>query len=224
VRRWAAGAALVTLGFLASPAAVPVYDGVNAPDEPYKHVGTSPAPVSATTSAPVTGGRSASLQLKTPENGPQVLVDLGSGAFSATSTTVSLTATPLAGDGALPRGDFDGNVYRITAGPGAALQPQTAQGFLFLRAAEMTNPAPVIVHRATATGAWAEVKTTRAGTDILSTPFRELGDYAVVRLPGAKALSSGGLSLVRVLLLAGGVLVLLTITVLVLRRPRTDED
>jgi hypothetical protein len=137
---------------------------------------------------------------------------------------MTLTATPLAPDGTPPRGTFDSNVYRITASPGAVLQPETAQGFLFLRAAIMTRPSPVIVHRKAAADPLVEVRTTLAGTDILSTPFRELGDYAVVRLPGSKPLTAGGLSLVRVLLISGGVLALLTLTVLVLRRPRPDDD
>lgn len=224
MRRWLAGALLVSVGWLASPAAVPVYDGVGSPDEPYRYVGKSPAPAAVSLTVPASGGVSASLQLKSSESGPQVIVDLGAGAFSATGTAVTLTATPLRPDGSPPRGSIDGNVYRIAAAPGAVLRPEATQGFLFLRAAVMTRPDPVIVHRTAATGPWTELKTTRSGTDNLSTPFRALGDYAVVRLPGSKPLDAGGLSLVRVLLLGGGVLLLLTVTVLVLRRPRAEQE
>lgn len=228
MRRWLAGAALVTLGLLASPGAVPVYDGVGTPDEPYRFVGKDPAPTSVVQEVPLSGGASASLQLKSAESGPQVVVDLGAGAFRTTSSasSFSATATPVLPDAApVPRGELDGNVYRIAVTGDVRLDPETAQGFLFLRAAVMTTPDPVLVHRLTPTDPWVEVKTTRAGRDNLSTPFREVGDYAVVRLPGSTPLdSSGGLSTTRVLLLAGGVLLLLVLTVLVLRRPQPDED
>lgn len=224
-RRWLAAALLVTVGWLASPQAVPVYDGVGAPDEPYKYAGTSSAPATASVTAAMSGGGSAALQLKSSENGPQVLVDLASGAFSGSGPSVTVTATPLPPDGTPARGTIDGNVYRITASGGAVLHPENTQGFLFLRAAVMTKPDPVVVHRDSPTGRWTELPTTRAGRDILSTPFRALGDYATVRLPGSRPLSaSGGLSLTRGLLLGGGVLLLLVVTVLVLRRPRPAED
>jgi hypothetical protein len=58
----------------------------------------------------------------------------------------------------------------------------------------------------------------------MATTFKAVGDYAVVRLPGSKPISSGGLGLTRVLFLGGGVLLLVVITVLVLRRPHDDED
>jgi hypothetical protein len=219
-RRLAAGLLLVTVGWLASPSAVPVYDGVGAPDEPYRYVGRGNAPVAASATVPARGGASAAVQVKSVENGPQVLLDVAAGAFTTAADTVTLTATPVAGDGQqAPQGTVDGNVYRVTAGPGATLHPDVAQGFLFLRAAVMTTPDPVVVHRATPADAWVTVKTVRTGRDILSTPFRALGDYAVVDLPGAKPLSSGGgIGTTRLLLLGGGVLVLVVITVLVLRR------
>ncbi len=222
MRRWLLGALVVTVGFLVTPNAVPIYDGVGS-DDPYRYVGKSSAPTAVSLSAPVTAGSSGALQLRSAENGPQVLVDLAAGAFRAAGTQVTLTATPLKADGTPPTGRFDGNLYRLEVTPGATLLPAASQGYLFLRAAVMTKPDPVLVHRTRPTDPWVAVTTVRAGRDILSTPLKALGDYAVVRLPGAKPLSSAGLSLVRVLLIGGGVLVLLTITVLVLRRPRTDE-
>lgn len=218
MRRWAAGLVLVALGALASPSAVPVYDGVGAPDQPYRYVGRSPAPSAASATVAAARGVSSALQVRSSESGPQVLLDLGPGAFAVTGPTVTVTATPLAPDGTPPRGSFDGNAYRVAASSGATLRPDSTQGFLFLRAAEMTRPDPVVVHRATPTSAWTQVPTTRAGNDILSTPFRELGDYAVVRLPGAAPLGSGGLGLTRVLLVAAGVLVLLALGVVLVRR------
>ncbi|MCU1595183.1 MAG: hypothetical protein JWO12_2575 [Frankiales bacterium] len=224
MRRWLAGMAVISLGFLATPGAVPVYDGVGQPDDPYRYAGKQPAPVAVSTTAKVVGGSSAALQLQSAETGPQVLIDLAAGAFSATTREITFSATPQTPDGSAPRGEFDGNSYHVVASPGATLRPEVAQGFLFLRAAVMTKPSPVIVHRTNPTDPWAQVPTNLSGRDIVSTPFRDLGDYAVVRLPGSKPLTAGGLSIGRVLLLGAGVLALLTITVLVLRRPRGDED
>ena len=227
MRRLAAALLVVGLGWLASPSAVPVYDGVGQPDEPYRYVGRSDAPKPVSATARVQGGASASLQLQSPENGPQVLVDLAAGAFASSGSVVTVTATPLEGDGQrAPQGTVDGNVYRITASPGATLRPEVAQGYLFLRAAEMTRPDPVLVHRDGPTEAWQKVRTTKTGRDVLSTPFRALGDYAVVDLPGAAPLSDGGSgwTRTRVLLLGGGVLVLLVLTVLVLRRSGGEHE
>lgn len=220
VRRWLAGLAVVTLGALASPGGIPVYDGVGSPDEPYRLVGTSPAPSTAMTTVRVTGGRAADVKLRSSESGPQVLLDLAAGAVHSSADEVVLTAEPLAGDTRPPRGELDGNIYRITATGDATVDPANAQGFLFLRANVMTQPDPVVVHRVAPADPWVEQKTSRAGRDVLATPLRELGDYAVVRLPGSTSIdTSGGLRLGRLLLLVGGVLVLLVITVLVLRRP-----
>jgi hypothetical protein len=227
MRKLAVAVLLVALGRLASPAAVPVYDGIGAPDEPYKYVGGQrPPAASVSTTVAVRAGSSSPVQVRSAEQGPQVLLDLAAGAFAATSPTLTVTSTPLKADGtAVPQGTIDGNVYRITATPGARLQPERAQGFLFLRAAVMTKPDPVVVYRDTDRDPWEKVKTVRAGRDILSTPFLALGDYAVVRLPGSEPQSqAGGLSGARLALLIGGVLVLVVLTVLVLRRSRPEEE
>lgn len=226
MRRLLVALLLVTAGALASPAVVPVYDGVGQPDEPYRYVGAAdaPAPVSAT--VPVTEGGSAPLRLASPEKGPQVLVDLAAGAFRARGRSVTLTATPLAGEGsAAPQGTVDGNVYRISVSGGAVLKPQAAQGFVFLRAAVMTQPDPVVVHRLRPTDPWERVRTVRAGRDVLSTPFVALGDYAVVDLPGAVPLEdAAGLSATRFALLVGALLLLAAVTLLLLRRHAAEPS
>ena len=220
--RWLAGAALVAAGWLASPGSVPVYDGLGT-DEPYRTVGGNPAPTSATVSAPVDNGRAGALQLRTGETGPQLLIDLAAGTFTSTAPTVTLTGNPFTPDGTPPRGTFDGNGYRITVSPGATLQTDGTP-YLFLRANVMTKPAPVIVHRTAATDPWTEVPTSTTGRDILATSFKALGDYAVVRLPSSKPVNASGVGTTRILFLGAGVLLLVVITVLVLRRRPVDED
>jgi hypothetical protein len=213
MRRWLAGLALVCLGWLAAPSAVPVYDGIGSPDEPYRYAGKTPAPGVAT----VTVRPGEGLEVKSSESGPQVLLDLGEGSLRSTDRTVTLTATPLTPDGVPPRGSFDSNAYRIAASDGATLDAGKAQGFLFLRAAVMTRPDPVIVHRSGSGGAWREVKTARVGQDILSTPFRALGDYAVVQLPGAKPTAAVSASTSRWLQIGGVVVAALVLGALVIR-------
>ena len=217
-RTWCAGLLLVCAGALASPSAVPVYDGVGSPDEPYRYVGHNPAPGTATVSVRAGDG----FELKTGESGPQLLIDLGAGALLSPARDVTVTATPLPSDGPLPRGTFDGDVYRVAA-PGARLDAAKAQGFVFLRAAVMTKPDPVIVFRDAAARPWTEVRTSRAGTDIVSTPFRALGDYAVVRLPGSKPTASISASTSRLLQIGGVVLAALVLGALVIRSRRSPE-
>jgi hypothetical protein len=222
MRRWLAGGLLVTVGWLASPSSVPVYDGIGT-DEPYRFVGKSPAPTSAAATVDVHSGVADAVEFKTAETGPQLIVSLSSGSLEASTTTLTMTVRPIAAEGTPPRGTFDGNVYRITATPPATVS-KDASGFVFLRAAVMTKPKPVVVFRTGAGEAWREVSSSAYGRDNLATPFKAIGDYAVVRLPGSTSINAGGLGLTRVLFLGGGVLLLVVITVLVLRRPREDED
>ena len=222
MRKWLAATVLVTLGWLASPGTVPVYDGIGT-DDPYRFVGKSPEPTSASASVTVSGGVSQGVDIKTDETGPQLIVSLSSGSLQSSAARLTLAAAPLAPDGALPRGTFDSNAYRISATPAATVSPD-ASGFVFLRVDVMTKPRPVVVFRKGSGDAWREVSTSPYGRDNLATPFKALGDYAVARLPGSKPISSGGIGLTRGLALGGGVVLLIVITVVVLRRPREDED
>lgn len=220
MRRWLAALAVVTLGWAASPGAVPVYDGVGVPDDPYRYLDRATGVTQVVEVGPTSSG---ALALRTAETGPQAIVDAGAGALrAAVAGTSTVTVTPVATGAAPPQGGLDGVVYRVAATGGAQVSP-TAQGFLFLRAAVMTRPDPVIVHRDTPTGVWVALPTARPGRDVMSVPFRALGDYAVVRRPGSAPLSAGGLMGGRLLLLAGGILVLLALTIVVLRRPRGDR-
>jgi hypothetical protein len=152
-----------------------------------------------------------------------VVLDLGEDALPTTAAQVTMTATPLAPDGTPPRGTIDGNVYRITVTAPARLDPAKAQGFLWLRAAVMTDPDPVIVHRAKPTDPWVEQKTRRVGRDIMSTPFRAVGDYAVVRLPGSKPIESLSGSSSNLLRIGGVVLAALVLGAQVIRSPRAPD-
>ncbi|MCW2545236.1 MAG: hypothetical protein JWM40_2788, partial [Frankiales bacterium] len=154
------------------------------------------------------------------ESGPQVLLDLGDGAFTTTASDLTVTASPLLPDGVPPRGAFDGNAYRISVSAPAQLLPDKAQGYLFLRAAVMTSPDPVVVHRARPQDPWVEQRTSRVGRDNLSTPFRAMGDYAVIRLPGAKPIESIAPSTSKWLRIGGIVVAALVLGALIIRSRR----
>ncbi len=222
MKRWLAALMLVTVGWLASPGSVPVYDGIGT-DEPYRFVGKDPAPTDARVTVSVTDGAADNLTLTTGETGPQLNLDLPSAALRGTGPSLTIAAEPVTPDGTPPRGTFDGNAYRISATKGTTIAPDVAP-YVYLRAAVMTKPFPVIVHRRTPSDPWQEVHSQRGGNDIIAASFTELGDYAVVRLPGSKPINAGGIGATRLIFIGGGVVLLVVITVLVLRRPREDDD
>jgi hypothetical protein len=95
---------------------------------------------------------------------------------------------------------------------------------LYLRVAVNSNPEPVIETRANPKATWTPLPSTLAGADVLGTPFRGLGDYAVVRRTGSTTVKpASSLTFPRVALLVGGILLLLALTITVLRRlPGSD--
>ena len=222
MKRWLAAALLVTAGWLASPGSVPVYDGIGT-DEPYRFVGKDPAPTDARVTVAVTDGAADNLVLTTGETGPQLRLDLAAAALRGTGSSLTLAAEPITADGSPPRGTFDGNAYRISASQGTTVATGGSP-YVYLRAAVMTKPFPVVVHRLTPSDPWQEVDSQRGGNDIMAASFTQLGDYAVVRLPGSKPINAGGIGTTRLIFIGGGVVLLVAITILVLRRPRPDDD
>lgn len=219
MRRWLAALAVVTVGWAASPGAVPVYDGVGVPDEPYRFLSKA---LGGTQVVQVGPSTSTALSLRTSEQGPQAIIDASEGALRAPTTRTATVSIEPVDPGAAPtQGTLDSVVYRVTTTAGSV--SPTVQGFLFLRAAVMTKPDPVIVHRNTPTSAWTALRTARPGRDVLSVPFQALGDYVVVRLPGSKPLTAGQVRGTQLLELAVGIAVLLALAVLVLRGPREHE-
>lgn len=223
-RRVGAALLLVALGRLLSPAAVPVYDGLGAPDEPYRYVArpsdgprTADATV-ARASSPLVGGRTKNgMSVTSAESGPQVSVYLPPKALAATGDSVVVTATPLAPQDA-PRGThIDGNVYEVrfqAAGP-VSLTEKAALAQILMRATTARQPPPVMEHRASATAPWEPLKTFRSGNDVYVASFREQGQYALVFSTG-----SSGSSSTSYLVLGGVVLLVVVVVVVRLRAAR----
>lgn len=186
--------AFACLGFAVAlgPTAVPIYDGIGNPDEPYRYVdppanyrATKPA-TTATGTLKVTNGRSGSAQINTDEYGPQLALYVPVGAFSVPdgATDVTVTATPVSAPGTQPPdGTLEGNVYRVSAtAPGGTVDLiglDTQAPVLDLRAPTARQPGPVFEHYEN--GEWTPYKTSRVGTDIYRTRMGALGDWALVR-------------------------------------------
>ena len=229
MRRWLAGLALVIAGWLATPNAVPIYDGVGTPDEPYRYANASPAarPETVTRQVPTLPGATqvAAVRVQTSEQGPQLLLDLPAGQLTGITLPSNVTVTVEARepDGLLPRGAFDGNAYRILTNP-ATRAVTNREGFVFLRAAVMTQPAPIIVHRAIPGGPWQELTTQRAGRDIVAANLAGLGDYAVARLPGSTPVKAAPRNRMLLIFLSVLTLMLVTITLVYLRNSSAERE
>ncbi len=221
-RRWLAGAALVAVGWLASPQPVPVYDGVSAPDEPYRYVaataGSSPAaaPTSSSISTPVKDGRGTNgLSVTTKETGPQFSLFLPPQSLAAAST-ITVVVEPSAPVDQPVGAKVDGNVYTVAltsaSGP-VTLTEKAGISTVYLRATTAKQPGPSLYFRATSADPWKVERTSRGGQDFYVGNFPGPGQYA---LAFAQAHSKGGGPPVVALVIIG-VLVLLVVVVLVVR-------
>jgi hypothetical protein len=228
-RRWAVGALLVSLGWLASPSAVPVYDGLGQPDEPYRYV-TAPKgatktvpPEGVTATSPVKDGRNTNgLSVQTAEQGPQVSVFLPQFSLASDGSLITVRITPEAPVGGPAGMEVDGNVYRVEltdpAGP-VTLTERAAVATLYLRATSQEQPQPTMYYRPSPSGEWKALSTTAGGLDVRVASFVGAGDYVVARAPSKD--DGGGAPVLPLVLV--GVLVLLVGVVLVVRLRASTE-
>lgn len=230
-RRWAAGALLVALGWLASPHAVPVYDGVGQPDEPYRYVSppagatTTAAATSAAGQTPLRAGRSTNgMSIQTAEQGPQFSLFLPPGALAGPGSAVQVRAEPKAPTDQPAPATVDGNVYVVTltdpAGP-VTLTDKAAIATLYLRSTTQRTPGPTLYHRADATAPWQRLQTSRGGFDVYVASFVGAGEYALAFAPKAAA-KDGGSSIVLPVVLLGGFVLLVAVVVTVRLRAASD--
>ncbi len=224
LRLAAAALAIVTIGLLATDQPVPIYDGLGFPDQPYRLLGngTRGEPIVATGTAHVgADGRSEALSARSNESGPQVVLELGAGAYrGAPGSTIKLTATPVPTTEAPADGTPDSNTYRVVASSTAGTATQTAsaaQGFVFLRAVTVSDPPPQILHRAGPGAPWTALPSSITGQDIVSASYAGAGDYLLLRPTGAKDARQGSGLITRLFEIAFGLL-LLSVLVLVSRR------
>jgi hypothetical protein len=227
-RRLLLAVVALAVAWVAAPGAVPLYDGISVPDEPYRYVAPpagyrhTAAPLSAKASVAVSDGTNATtLYVNTDEQAPQVAVVIPGRLVTVPAAARSLTvaAVPLAPDRQPAKGTIDGNVYRVSASAGASFAPPPGDAAslsqVTMRATTARRPIPTFLYRASAAAAWQPVKTFVAGNDIYTTQFAGFGDYALAFGVTAAAGSGVGVgtgvlvasALLAVVLLAAGVVV-----------------
>ncbi len=216
--RWGAAALIVTVGWLVTPQAVPVYDGIAQPDDPYRYATATVSAPAANASTAISNGASTNgLSISTSETGPQAALFLPMGAFAAPAGTVTVTIRPSAPTDQPSDGKLDGNVYTVQAtdpsGP-VTVTSKAALATIYLRATTARQPAPVMEHRAAAGQPWQPLHTSRGGADIYVASFPGTGQYALA-FGTSPARSTSGLPLLPLVL--GGVVVLLGVVVVVIR-------
>ena len=219
--------ATLLVAWIVLPAAVPIYDGIGNPDQPYRYVKppagakSTPPPTVATTTIKVGANQlSQNGYSNSAEIGPQVVYYVPTGALKAPpgATSIRITETPVAPTSPLPTdGTIAGNVYRVTATTPQGDAVIVGRGLehtptLDLRAPTANQPGPVFEHLDR--GVWKQSPTLRIGQDIYQTSAGALGDWALVQLTKAPTSSSSGGG-VNVGLLAGGIAVLLLVAVIV---------
>jgi hypothetical protein len=195
------GAAIALVAQLASPVAVPLYDGVSV-QEPYRYLspasGQPGAPSSFATEKAVQGGVSTSFVAATTENPPQAQLIALPGAFvvTAATTTMKISITPVAlPAGAGPSGSVAGNVYRFAVTDQGGIPLPVAQGAnpptITLRGPEGVTEGTIALLGATTS---ALLPTEHGGAlAIFSTNPPALGDFAVVVGAAASAAPNIGL-------------------------------
>lgn len=232
--RWV-GVALVAMvaAWVLAPAAVPIYDGLSNPDEPYRWV-QPPAgatsgkqPTVAKAVVAIRNGVSGAQFANSAEQAPQISVYVPGGALNvpAGASTVTVEAVPIAPTAPLPTdGTIVTNVYAISATAGGRPVSVVGTGHsapsLQMRAPSAGQPGPVFEHR-TATG-WQRAGTLRVGNDIYQASAPTFGDWALVQLKQQPKAHGGGGGGINVGLLAGGLAVLFIAgVILVIRIRRT---
>lgn len=194
----------LVLAWIGAPAAVPLYDGVGFPDQPYRFVQApagypaTPPPATATAMAPGAGGHNAQAFYATSsEQGPQASIYVSAGALAGPmgATSYSMSAVPLAPVGQPPLESIEGNVYRLsfTAGGQPATFASTPDNFCLirLRALNSSQPGPGMVYRASPQQPWRSLTTNRSGMDVYESPLQGPGDYALARPAGGYSPDAG---------------------------------
>jgi hypothetical protein len=208
----AAAAALAT-AWLATPHAVPLFDGIGVPDEPYRYVTPpagyqkTPAASSATITSPASGGlNTQGFYAQTAEISAQygVFITPKALAVPTSASSVKITVAPEAPDGTTPDGVIDGNVYRVALSAGSSTTVTLtasgkAQSQYSMRATSAKIPAAKTLYRP-AGGAWTVIPNTKGGTDSFQAYFQGAGDYALVATKAAATSSSHVLIIVIIVL------------------------
>ena len=181
--------ALVLVWRLLPASSPPLYDGVCIAD-PYRHLGGTPAPSSASSSYP--GSNFPTAEVLTNETPAQAQILMMQGTFSAPSS-ITVAIAPVPPPAPPPAGKTqDGNAYQITATAGTQqLQPNSQ------------DPATIVLRGSGASGSlvlyvdsgngWQALKTFNLGCGFtFEAVSPKLGYFALFRTTGSSGTTSSG--------------------------------
>ncbi|MDT4920974.1 MAG: hypothetical protein QOI15_1876 [Pseudonocardiales bacterium] len=231
---------LLAVGWSVAPrSALPLYDGIGFPDEPYRFVQrptgaqeTQP-PTTARGSAAIKGGTSDPLVAASAEVAPQLSVFIPKGRLTAPAGAPKITVTgaPVA---AVPTGRGQylwSNVYDVRISPaGAALKTGGQQATITLRSASAQRPQPHIAYYAN--GRWVLMPTFAQGQDIYIAELTTFGKFAVLggnpllvtKVSSGKSGGSGGTTVGLFVGIGVGVVVVVLFALGWLRRARARAE
>jgi hypothetical protein len=179
---------VLAVGWAIAPrSALPLYDGIGFPDEPYRFVQRpanaqeTPPPTVARGSAAVTDGRSAPLVAASAEVAPQISVFIPKGRLEPPGGTDRITVTGVPARPVTGRAGqyLWSNVYDLEASPGATTFTSGGQqATITLRAASAQRPQPHIARYIG--GKWQLLPTFAQGQDIYIAELSGFGEYAVI--------------------------------------------
>lgn len=231
-------AALLVLGVgwsIAPHAALPLYDGIGFPDEPYRFVQPPPGaqetkpPTTAHATVSVTGGTNVQLVAASAESAPQISLYIPKGRLNLPAGTAQLSVT---GAPVQPLPDTPvqyqwSDVYNVTASPGSArFKPGGQQATITLRAASAQRPQPSIAYYEG--GRWHLLPTFPQGQDIYIAELNRFGRFAVIgknpllvsKLPNTSKGGSGGSAIGLIVGIGAGVVVVVLFVIGRMRRAR----
>jgi hypothetical protein len=203
-----------TRGWDAGP---PIYDGLPLQTEPYRYL--QPAPGQATTAPPTSGSENIKPSnqglpfiVNTNESPPQAELEADPTTFAIPPSVESLTITitPVPPAAPIPNGRLDGNAYRMSVMlPGGAPVGVTPGKHIsvFLRGTGVNGK--TVIDRFS-NGLWSPLATQAPGAGFHAADSDQLGDFALVLLPGGGGLGGGVLAAIVVavvLVMIGGLLV-----------------
>jgi len=210
-----AGLALVGLWRLLPAASPPVYDGICVAD-PYRLLGSSPPPSSA--SMPYPAGPFPATEVATSENPPQAAVIVMGETFSS-GPAITISVAPIATPRARPsKGTIDGNVYRFGVTDASGATPAAQSPITIELRGTRSNPARTM-ERLDGTK-WTPLQTFQAGCgDVFAADTKRLDVFALVVTGTPPDSAPGGPP---VGLIAGALaIVLVAATLLLVRLNRT---
>ena len=184
--------ALAVLWRLLPASSPPIYDGVCTAD-PYRLIGQSPAPSSASKMYPAEVDFPTS-EVVTDESPPQAQILMMMDTFNAPSTSLTVSIAPVPAPPPAPPGyALDGNVYSITAvdSAGHTQQPAAQAPVTLVMRATMSTPARTMYVRQG--GAWMPLRTFNAGCgDSFEAVSTVLGEFALLYQGSASNNSGNG--------------------------------